>query len=455
MTESTREQAARGEAARGADPVVAATIVVGAVLRVLAVAGLRAYRYVDSIDYETLDFTGRSRRPWVTPLLYRVVGDDPTRVVAQAMIGAVCWSLLAAEVSLHLEHRVVRRVAVFAIALLGAGTAIANWDTTILSESLALSTTALAAAAHLRFGRRRDRSSALGAVGATFVWVFTRQNHVVLLGLVVATVVVLLAARRWRRGRWHRPAAVLAGGLVVVAVLAAASYGRNTEIREFNLAMVIGQRIITDPGRLAWFEDAGMPLPAAAVPGHLIFPDDMLADPDFRRWVREDGNATYARFLLTHPWYALTEPLDDFVADRESWLDEPRGDDVMLATPDPYGSTRQLVPEPLERYVFDPGNSGTVVTALAAVLAATAYRWRRAGWDRRWLVPAAMVALQWPALTVVWHASTAELGRLALVSAILLRIGLVVQGALLAEAWLADRDADTEGTAPDLAGPNS
>ena len=48
---------------RPADPVVAWTIVIAAVLRVLSVAGLRSYRYVDSIDYETLDFTGGSRRP--------------------------------------------------------------------------------------------------------------------------------------------------------------------------------------------------------------------------------------------------------------------------------------------------------------------------------------------------------------------------------------------------------
>lgn len=429
MNETTRQPA---------DPVVAWTIVVAAVLRVLAVVGLRSYRYVDSIDYETLDFTGGSRRPWVTPLLYHLVGDDPTRVFAQALLGAVCWSLLAAEVALNVTHTWTRRIAVLAIALLGTSSAVTNWDTTILSESLALSTTALAAAAYLRFGRVRTLGAALGAVGATFLWVFTRQNHLVLLGFVVVTVVAALGVARWRTKRWDRPVAALAGGLVLVAALASASYGQNTEIREFNLAMVIGARVVTDPGRLAWFEDHGMPLPAAAVPGQLIFPEPLLEDDEFRAWVQEDGNRTYARFLLTHPWYALTEPLDDFIADKESWLDEPRGDDVMLATDDPYGSTRQLVPEQLERLVFDPGNSGTIVVAIVAVLALTAFRWRRNGWDQQWLVPLAMIGLQWPALTVVWHASTAELGRLALVSALLLRIGLIVQAALVAQAWCGD-----------------
>ena len=42
----------------------------------LAVIGRRPYVYVDSIDYETLDFSGGGRRPWVTPLLYDIAGTD-------------------------------------------------------------------------------------------------------------------------------------------------------------------------------------------------------------------------------------------------------------------------------------------------------------------------------------------------------------------------------------------
>lgn len=44
--------------------------------RVVAVAGLRGDVYVDSGEYATLDFNGRWRRPWATPLLYAAVGRD-------------------------------------------------------------------------------------------------------------------------------------------------------------------------------------------------------------------------------------------------------------------------------------------------------------------------------------------------------------------------------------------
>jgi hypothetical protein len=305
----------------------------------------------------------------------------------------------------------------------------------MLSESLAVSTTALAAAGLLHAARVPSIRNSLLAAGALLLWVFTRQNHVVLLGLALLSVAVATVVTRMRRHEWDRPLLALTGGLLVVAGLAAISYGQNTEIRRFNLAMVIGQRVVTDADRLDWFVDAGMPLPDAVVPGQAIFPEPLLDDDRFAEWIAEDGNATYTRFLVTHPWYALTTPLEDFVADRPSYADPPRVDETMLSTAEAYGSARQVIPEPIDDLVFDPGGTGTVLVAVLAVLGVTAFRWARDGWDERWLVPVLLVVLQWPALTVVWHASTAELGRLALVSAVAVRIGLIAQATLLVDAW--------------------
>jgi hypothetical protein len=422
---------------RPVDPVIAVAVGATFVLRVVAVIGLHPYRYVDSIDYDTLDFTGGARRPWATPLLYAIAGEDPHRVVAQALVGAVAWTVLALELAAAIRHRGVRRAAVLGVLALGLSTSITNWDTAMLSESLAVSATALLAAGLLHVARVPSVGSSILACGAALVWVFTRQNHLVLLGLGILAVAVVTTVARWWSGSWSRVLLVLAGGLVVVALVAGLSYGRNTEIRDFNLAMVIGQRVITDPERLDWFRDEGMPLPAAADPGVAIFPEPLLADDDFADWIADEGFRTYTRFLLTHPWYSLTEPLEDFVADRPSYADPPRIDETMLSTAEAYGSARQVIPEPLDDLLFDPGGTGAVLVAIIAVLAATAYQWRGSGWDQRWLVPLLLVVLQWPALTVVWHASTAELGRLALISAVALRIGLLAQAAFLLDDWLA------------------
>lgn len=424
--------------------MVLAGVLFAAALRLVAVVGVRAYRYVDSVDYETLDFTGRSRRPWVTPLLYAITSDDALRVVLQAFVGAACWGVLAVQVAAMVGDRRVGRVAAVAVIALSLTTSITNWDTTILSESMALSMTALLLAALLYFARIRDELGAAFVVLASVLWVFTRQNHVVLLGLFVAAVLAVVVVARWRSGGFHRPLAIAAGGLVVVAALAGLSYTRNTEIVRFNLAMVIGQRVITDTDALNWFLDHDMPLPDAVTPGAAIFPEPLLADDEFHDWVVDHGNSTYMQYLLFHPWWTLTAPLNDFVSDRPSYGDPPRPDETMLSTAEAYGTARQVVPEPIEEVLFDPGGTGTLLTALLAVVALTWLRWRQRGWDPRWLVPLVVMALQWPALTIVWHASTAELGRLALISAVMLRIGLLVQLALLADGWLADRQKVAE-----------
>ncbi len=147
--------------------------------------------------------------------------------------------------------------------------------------------------------------------------------------------------------------------------------------------------------------------------------------------------ATYARFLLTHPWYTLTAPLPEMVSVRRSYGDPVEPKVTMLSPADGYGTARPVIPEPVEQVLFDPGATGTILTALVGVLGWAAVRRRWA--DRRWAVPLATVAISLASLVVGWHGATPELPRLAIVSAIALRIGLIVLAGFLAEAELGHR----------------
>jgi hypothetical protein len=98
-----------------------------------------------------------------------------------------------------------------------------------------------------------------------------------------------------------------------------------------------------------------------------------------------------------------------------------------------------VLPSVVEDVLFEPGQAGGVVLGLALVLSATVWCWRRHGLDPRWALPLVVLVLQWPALTVAWQASTAELGRLALSSALLVRLALLLQAGLLVDAWLTRR----------------
>jgi hypothetical protein len=421
-------------------------LVTSGVLRIAATIARHPYVYVDSIDYDTLDFTGGGRRPWVTPLLYEIAGDDVRlRVLLQAMIGAMAWIFLAVEAGAILRHRRAQQAVTITVLLLSLTTSITNWDNTILSESLALSTTAVFAGCLLRFARLGRLPDAAYASVAALFWVFTRQNHLVL-GLLITAAAVVVALVRWRRGRvLPRPLVALAAGLALVSVLAVTFYKQNTQIVHFNTAMVIGNRLLLDPDAIDWLHDHGMPdLPAGIDVGAPVNPEPLLADREFAAWVETEGVGTYGRFLLTHPWYTATAPLEDLVSDRPSFADAPYVDETMLSTAESYSAARNVVPEAVEEILFHPGQTGTLLLLLVLTGVLTVDRWRRRGPDPRWTVPLLAVGLQWPALTVVWHASAAELGRLSLISAVGLRIGLIVQLALLADVWALEREVGTE-----------
>jgi hypothetical protein len=434
----SEEDTRRDSEARWMVPAVVAS---AAALRLLAVIGQQAFVYVDSIDYETLDFSGGSRRPWVTPLLYSITDSSSLRIVLQALIGAACWSYLAVAASTLAVDRRVRWAILAVILSLSLTTTVTNWDTAMLSESLALSLSALVLGAFLRFSQLRTLGAAGTVLAAWLVWIFTRQNHLVLGSLVIGALVALLVLSSLRARSFDLVLAALFAGLTAITFLAASSYRANTEILEFNLAQVIGNRVLADAADTEWFLDHGMPLTASVPAGAAVAPEQLLVDPVFEPWIRSGGVRTYARFLITHPWTTITSPWEGFVSDRAPFGDPTRADEVLLAGPDSYGVGRQVIPEPIEDLLFQPGSAGTIVFALVGLLLLTTRSWRRDGPDPRWLVPVVALALQWPALTVVWHASVAELGRLALPSVVIIRVAILLQFALLVDRWLGDRRA--------------
>lgn len=429
--------------------LVAALAIGIVVVRILAVIGLRPYVYVDSGEYEVVDFTGRGRRPWATPYLHWLVpGDDRWEIVGHAVVGGLCWAVLGLAVAAWFRERRIRLLAAGSVVALGLTTSITNWDAAILSESLALSLTALLVAAWLNLARRPSAMTAALVVAATFPWLFVRQSLLPAAWLVVA-VAVAATLVTWRRAGAWRHLAGLAVGLVLLTGLASVSYSRNQEVVQANLTVIVANRIATDPDRLSWFRENGMPVPASGA----LDPGSLTADAAFRRWVGREGRTTYARYLLTHPRYTLTEPLDDLVTVRQSYGDEPVDQPTMLSPGDGYGSARPVIPEVVEQVLFQPGGTGTVVTALVAVVGLSLVRRRRR--DRRWAVPLALVGISLVSMIVAWHGATPELGRLAIVAAVALRVGLILQLAFLAEDHLLRRQGSSRSAGFARAAPQS
>lgn len=419
---------------------------VGAVvlLRLVAIAGMRLYLYVDSAEYDRLDFSGDGRRPWAVPYLYWVIpGGNRALIVGQALVGAACWATLALSAAAWFRTRAGRLAVAVVLAGLGCTVTVTNWDAAKLSESLGLSLTVLVIAAWLNFVRRTEPVTAGLVVLATLPWLFVRQSLVPTAWLVVGlagVAVLVLGRRRGFRELGVRILAVLCLLLAVEAAVATASYSRNQEIVRENLLVIVANRIAEDPGRLTWFVEHGMPIPESGS----LDPDSLRNDPAFSEWVGGEGRSTYLRFLVTHPGYALTAPLDDFAGIETASAEEGEPQSAMLAPTDRYATVRAVLPRPVEDLLAGPGDTGLVITLLVVVLGWSLARIRRR--SSRWPVPLLLVLVAIASLYTGWHGATPELGRLALVGAVALRIGLFLQLAVLIEDEVLARRERVDGT---------
>jgi hypothetical protein len=413
--------------------MVRAVVGVGAVLRLLAVVGITPTVYVDSGEYRGVALLGGERRPWTVPLVHALVGDSTARVVFHAVLGAAAWGALALVVASLVRDRRVQVGAAAVVMLLALVAPVTNYDTTITSETVAISLTVGLLAAWLAFVNAPTPGRAAAVLAVTVFFAFTRNDHPWLVAVLAAVALAISVGRRGGDRTWR----LLAVGLVVVSAWSLYAVNRNDEIARFNLALVVANRILPDAGATDFFTDRGMPLPPPEADVVLA----LAGDPAWNAWAADDGRSTYLRWLASNPDPLLLGPWPDLFGTRSTTLVAPQASVVLLAPGDRYGRVHPVVPEPVEAVVWG-GTSAAPVVLGGAALAVVAVR-RRDGLPAR-VGPARAVAagalvLAFGHLLVVWHASPNELGRLAMVPATLVHVALVVLGAVTVDRALARR----------------
>ena len=413
-------------------------------LQALVVVGLTTTRFTDSISYLYLSFTGSEVRLPTVPLLYWLLPTDPLRVAGQTLLAAVAWWVLATSAGRMIHDRRVRIALIAVLLTLGLVAPIASWNSVILSESTALSLTALVIAAWLRYVQHRSWGTALGVIVATLFWTFTRQPDV-LFGVMFTLAACVAAVVS--RGKSRVPA-VLAVALVLISTAGFFELQRNQTLSKNTLLYMLKNRIIPNHDRTAWFVSHGMPAPrfdprqvgrAAA------------RNPAFLRWLDAHGERTYIRFVATHPSYTLLGPLPYLVGEQAS-LHHPNQTPFPEFQPNPtpaifspavnYGRHRDVVPTVVQELLFEQGRIGSLLLLAIGGVGLAWVGWRKLGPDRRYLVPGLVTASAIPQAYIVWLSggeATYELDRLSMVTAVSLRIGLWLILAIAVDRYVSIR----------------
>ena len=395
------------------------------VVRGLAFSWSPIRRLPDTRWFEELDLLARGYHRFPTvPLLYRVVGSDHFRTVAQFTLAAVCWSILAAVIAATMRTSRLRVWAFAAILLFGSSVQIVVWDRNLLAESVGFSLAAAAMASWILLLARPSVGSATAVCVSMLFFSFVRETFAALTMLLVPVLLISLVFRQARRYR--------VAVLVVLLLISTASLAilLRKDVRwQFAMENVITKRILTDPERLATFRDAGMPVTPQlmALAGGWASSDGWRLHQSeefrgFRQWLVSDFPRAYRKYLLEHPKWTLLAPLKD----RES-----------LLSPAPfycYEGQVSILPLWLTGIVY-PDSPFFLLACLCAVTAFAIFVFARPGAPRTWIVPIALLASTPIHALIVWHGDAMEVGRHAVALAGNLRLAILVLLLFAADAF--------------------
>ena len=284
--------------------------------------------WTDSTTYAAIDghpilSTGfwAGQRPPLVPLVLKLAGSATGYVALQSAFAVGAWGFLAFTVSRLVPAGWRRVVAVWAILAFASSTPIILWNRSVLSESPSLSLLALLVAGVVWAALRLTWPRVAAIVVVALLFAATRDAQVwTVAALGVAIAIVALVRLRPPRPL-NRRLGVLALGLLLAAGLTGwvvVHTGRSKE----NIANVYYVRIFPFPDRVAWFSAHGLPdagaidraartyPPSERGTAQVIGPGQIgVTSAAVGTWIQNHGQSTYLLWMITHPTFAITEPL--------------------------------------------------------------------------------------------------------------------------------------------------
>jgi len=361
--------------------------------------------------------------PPLVPLLWKVTGSASGFVVAQALLALLAWGFLSCTVSRVLSTS-LGRLATFAVVLgFATVTPVVLWNRSVLSESVSLSLVAILFAAFILLTRRPSWPRVVMVVATAVAMVSVRDSLIWTVGglAVCSGIYAVVASRK------DPHIAVLSAvlGLSLVTVAGLASWGVQYSRREIlSVDTVLAVRVFPYPPRVAWFASQGMPQarevdrvaqrtkPAHPGQAKLVAISD--TDPSFGplvRWEQEDGPSTYARWVISHPAYLVTEPL----VRPERSSNDANGNIAAYA-----GSNR--VDSPFTMVLWPTWWWLLPMAVVAALTGAVSGVWR----SRTWKIVAALSIIGILEMVVSWNADGQEAARHTIEGFLEVRLGVLI-----------------------------
>jgi hypothetical protein len=337
-------------------------------------AGQYPSTYPDSGTYRVeggqwLDFSlvGSQARPAIVTTFFALLPNDSARVFTQWLIATLAWLVLIGGVTLLLKKLWVSLIATLGVWSIGLSYFALQWDGTILSESLSISTSVLGIGFLIWWWALKKSWLAFASVVALGLAALNRPNlWVTLVGLIAVLLVLAKTVGMSRVAKWS------AVGLTV-----------------FFLALGLTQQRVNDANfageggldRIGWSYASMLsdesPLASQLIPSLIGsgIPNCMIPQKPFVsndgpiniivnlqnscpkgvKWVNENFLSWYVGFLLSNPQRTVTA-LGDLVGPSSQAL--------------PYGLDSKIEPPQALKNLFTVQDPGSLWTLLVLSLTA-------------------------------------------------------------------------------------
>ncbi|WP_020520178.1 hypothetical protein [Catelliglobosispora koreensis] len=391
--------------------------------------------------YDTSSYTakvsliGHAPRTWGVPALYALAGSDWARVCAQWTLGTLAWGVLATVLWHAFRHDIAKISAALAVLLLGLVSPVTSWDFALLSESLSLSLGVLAVALVIHALTAKSSLALWLAAGITVCWVSTRLD-IAVFALGLAAVCAVMGRRGWL------PAALIVAGVcwsLAIAPAVSDTYRAwaATGLPQTEETFLYRLRLEILPYREmkeAYEKQLGMPVcpgaeRVASGPDWAIerFSQEYQACPELQAWARENMTTAGYRIALTHPGLFVKA----FARSAAEMMSGPG-----------YGATYakpvHVIPEALERLIFQP-RKAVLPVLLAAMAIAVAAAWRLRMRRSEIIVAGAVAAASMGSAAVTVMHTAGEYSRLGIQEAVLLRLAIILMAVAAVDVFLGRR----------------
>ena len=271
------------------------------------------YDEFDSPQYFSFSFFPSFRTHGIT-LIYSILKDEFLITIFQAFVGSLVWIYLWMSIIRLFSNKYLQVVFTFLYFVLASSSVVTEHDSTLLSESLAISSTIFLFATSIEFflGEKKYSQKSVYFFGLGILWFLSTKSSNSLLFPLLGSILIITAFQKLKYRKL-----VLSGLIFIIFGLFFLANSLSSDItKTLTTSGTINNRLVFVNSWKNELLDSGYPERAFSVwndfsQNNLGLPPDQAVVnlPEFKTWWNNGGESYLLKFTLSNPDYALLAPI--------------------------------------------------------------------------------------------------------------------------------------------------